>query len=314
MPLLKRKRVMGAKIEGTPGTAESITGAEAAFNVFNAVIQPNIEMQEREGQGGFSHLSAIPGQIAGTATFQLELIGDGAGGVPAWASVFLPPCGWVVNTGVFTPRSEAPGTNVKTLTIGLHENGLYKQLHGAVGTCVITFPNTSGENRILFDFTFQGIYSTPTDVAITSPTYPTRPPFVFKNAETLTLGSWTPIVSQMTLDFGNEIILREDATRPSGILTGLITGRKVIGTMDPESVLVATNSHVGKWLAGTEEALTIELDDGTDRVVFAAPKVQRTDVQEGDRNGNQTDDITFQCNRSASAGDDELSITFAATD
>lgn len=310
MPLLKRVRVMGAEIESTAGTAATITAPDAAFNVFNAMIQPNIEWEDREGQGAFSHLPGVPGQRAGTATFQIEVTGDGAGGVPAWASTFLPACGWVNTMGTFSPSSEAPGSNVKTVTLGLFENGLYKQLHGAVGTFVITMPS---RRRVLFDFTFQGIYSAPTDVAIIAPTYPTTAPFIF-HAETLTLASWVPVLEQITIDAGNEVILREDATQSSGILTGLITGRKVTGTMNPEAVLVAACDHAGKWLARTEEALTVELDNGTDRVTFAAPKAQRTDIQEGDRNSNQTDEITFQCNRSASAGGDEFTIAFAATD
>jgi hypothetical protein len=32
----------------------------------------------------------------------------------------------------------------------------------------------------------------------------------------------------------------------------------------------------------------------------------------GDRNGVVTDEITFQCNKSAAAGNDELSFTFSA--
>lgn len=309
MPLLKRVRVLAAKIESTAGTAEALSGTEATFNIFNAMIQPNIENEEREGQGGLSQLSAVPGGRGGTATFQTELQGDGAGGIPAWASTFLPACGWIASSQVYSPAN-ATGSNFKTLTLGLYENGLYKQLHGAQGTFTVTFPS---RRRVLFDWTFTGIYSEPSDVSILTPTYTTNAPMSFY-AETLTLGSWTPTLEQVTLDAGNEVILREDATVSAGYKTALITGRRVRGTMNPEAVLVATANHVNKWLARTEEALTIEIDNGTDRVTFAAPKCQRINVTEGERSGNQTDEIEFQCNRSASAGSDELTITFASTD
>lgn len=310
MPLLRRVRVLAAKTETTVGTAISLSGTDGAFNVFDATIVPNIDSEQREGQGGFSHLASVPGLRQGTCTFKTELSGDGSGGVPGWASTFLPACGWVDSTGTFSPKSEAPGSNVKTLTIGLYENGLYKQLYGAMGTFKVTF--TAGRIAMV-EWTFTGIYSEPSDAAIIAPTYPTTAPFRFY-AETLTLGSWTPTLEQLTLDAGNEVIAREDASKESGILSALVVGRRVTGSMNPEAVLVATANHVNKWLARTEEALTVELDNGTDRITFAAPKCQRTNVVEGDRNGNQTDEIEFQCNRSAAAGNDELTIAFAATD
>ena len=81
--------------------------------------------------------------------------------------------------------------------------------------------------------------------------------------------------------------------------------------MNPESRLVATYDVFGKWLAGTEEALSIVLDDGTDVITFSAPKLQRTNVQEGDRSGLQIDDVSFACN--PSSGDDEFTIAFSAS-
>jgi hypothetical protein len=39
MPFLKRKRVLAAKIEGTIGTAEVLAAADAAFNIYDPMIQ-----------------------------------------------------------------------------------------------------------------------------------------------------------------------------------------------------------------------------------------------------------------------------------
>ena len=68
------------------------------------------------------------------------------------------------------------------------------------------------------------------------------------------------------------------------------------------------------WEANTERALAIELGGSSangNRVVIDAPKLQIVNPQEGDRNGIQTDDIEFQLNASAAAGDDELTLTFS---
>lgn len=300
--LLRRKRVLAAKIEGTPGTAESLSASDAAFNVFNATMQPNITQEEREGQSAFSPLPSIPGARAGTCTFAIELTGGGS--TPAWASTFLPACGLKETTGTFAPLSEGPGSNIKTITIGLYENGLKKTLRGAMGTAVFMF--TAGQ-RVMIEFTFTGIYDAVADVSILAPTYPTATPLRFVSAD-LSLGSYTPIIREMRLDLGNTVVLREDANDPSGYISAIVTGRKIVGTMDPESKLVATEDSYGKWLSMTERAMSINLGSTGNMVDIDAPKLQFTNLQEGDRDGIQIDTISFQLNRSASGGDDELTI------
>lgn len=309
MTLLRKKRVLAAKVETTPGTAESLTASEAAFNIYNAEMQANIETIERMSQASFSQQSSIAGPRGGTCTFTTYLEGDGAGGVPAWASTFLPACGYVVSTGTFSPTTEAPGSNVKTITIGLYEDGLKKTLAGCAGNCVITFP---AGRLIQFDWTFTGVWQAPADVAILAPTYPTVRPLRWASS-TYTLGAASiGTTGQVTIDLGNEVVLRPTGTTASGYAHALITGRKTTGTMDPESRLVATESVWSEWLSGTEQALSLAVDDGTDEITFAAPKLQRNNIQEGDREGVQVDQMTFQCNKSAAAGDDEFTIDFAA--
>ncbi len=173
MPLLKRKKVLAAKIETTVGTAESLTAADAAFNVYNPMIQANISMEEREGQGGFGYLPAVPGGYGGTVTFRTMLEWDGSSTEPAWADTFFPACGWVKTIGTYNPTSQEPGANVKTLTIAVYEDGVRKTLAGCMGTFVVTLP--TGRPGYI-DWTFTGVWQAPSDVALISPTYPTVTP------------------------------------------------------------------------------------------------------------------------------------------
>ena len=83
--------------------------------------------------------------------------------------------------------------------------------------------------------------------------------------------------------------------------------------MDAQSRLVATEDVYGEWLTGTEQALSLVVADDNDTITIAAPKLQRNNIQEGDREGVQIDNITFQLNKSAAAGDDEFTIDFDAT-
>jgi hypothetical protein len=85
----------------------------------------------------------------------------------------LAGCGIAITNGTLSPRNEAPGTNVKTLTLGLYENGRRKLMSGAVGNVVFNF--VPGE-PVMMNFTFRGVYQGVSDTAILTPTYPTITP------------------------------------------------------------------------------------------------------------------------------------------
>src|SRR6056297_2341837 len=124
MPLLKRKRVFAAKVEATAGTAETLTASEGAFNAYNVMIQPTVTVEEREAQASFNRLAGVPGARQGTATFRTDIHYD-ATNIPTWASVLLPACGFVDDDPSFLPKTAAPGTGVKTLTIGCFQDGMF---------------------------------------------------------------------------------------------------------------------------------------------------------------------------------------------
>ena len=318
--LLVKRRILAAAIESTPGTAETLDAGDAALNVFDVVVNPNIEMSERMGQSTFSPLPAVPGARAGTLAFKVNLHGSGASGgaSPDWADTLLPACGLVETDDVFQVNSSYPSAagSVKTVTLGVYEQGLtganalMKKLKGAMGTASFHFePGKIG----YVEFTFTGIWLAPTDATMLAPTYPTVIPPRLAGSAT-TIGAWSPKYAELSLDLGNDVQLREDPSDASGYLCAYIGGRTVTGTLNPEADLVTDRDSYGTWLAGTEAALSAQLGAGGDdfnTLTFAALKAQLTNVQEGDRNGNQIDDITFQCNRSAAGGDDELTITFS---
>ena len=113
------------------------------------------------------------------------------------------------------------------------------------------------------------------------------------------------------------VVLREDGGRLTGAeIEFMATQERIVlrncGTIDPESSLVATKDPYTEWLARDEAALSVIFDDNIDLITIAAPKLQFSNIQEGERGGNQIDQIDFVCNRSAAAGDDELTITFAS--
>lgn len=307
MPLLRRKAVFAAAIEGTIGTAESLDGTDGVFNARDFSLQPNIAMTRREGQGGFNYLTSIPEGMTGTCTIVHDLTYNGTD-IPTWASVLLPACGWVDATGTFSPKSEGPGSNVKTLTIGHYKDGKRSLLSGAMGTFKIVCP--TGKVAYI-EFTFTGKYSSnETDTAIIAPTYPTVSPLRFA-AGALTWNSVALCTSNVEIDLGNSVIMREcvNATDRSGYVSALITNRAPVITADPESVLVATQDRDAHWLSSLPYSLVARVGASGSAITFTASKAQLENKQQGNRNDMLTDDLTWLATAGSSV-DTELTIAF----
>jgi hypothetical protein len=309
MVMLRRRSVFAAKIETTVGTAESLTGAEGAFNAEEFSIQPSIAMTRREGQGGFNYLPGIPEGMQGTCTVKFGMSYDGTT-VPTWASVLLPACGWVETTGVFSPVTQGPGGagNVKTITIGHYKDGKLALLSGAMGTWKII---AETGKRAMIEFTFTGKYSTnETDTALIAPTYPTTLPLRVA-AGALTWNSVALCTSSVEVDAGNSVVMREcmNATDRSGYVSAIVTNRQPVITADPESVLVATQNRDNLWLTSSPQAFSMQIGVTGTSITIAAPKAQLENKQQGGRNDIMTDDLTWLCTQ-GSAADTELTLTF----
>lgn len=308
MALLTKKRVLGAKIETTPGTAETLTGAEAAFNVWDSIIQHETEMMEVLGQSGFGRRASVPGGYIAKVSFKSHMGWDGTSTEPSWADTFFPACGWVKSAQVFTPRTEAPGSNVKTLTLGVWNDGKYKVVKGCMGNFKIIAP--SGKLAVI-EWEFTGIYVPETDASIVAPTYPTASALRHANS-TSTWNSVALCYSTITFDAGNTVTPLECAAA-DGYGMAIVTDRNSKVTADPESKLVATQDRHAAMLAMTEAALTYDIDGPTNSVItIAAPKAQIVKNTEADRNGIVVDQIEWQLNKNASAVDGESTITFTA--
>ena len=309
MPLLKRRRVLAAKVETTIGTPIALAGADGAFNAYDVIIQPSITIERREAQGSFNRLAGVPGAQMGRATFKTDLGWDGTATVPTWASVFLPACGFVNATGVFTPRSEGPGSNVKTLTIGCYLDGKFKSIAGAMGTFKINLP----AGRMAFiEWDFSGVWQEPSDVALIAPTYPDALPIRFADA-TVQYDAVDLVVENVTVDAGNNVIMRESAGTLAGYISALVTDREPKITANPEAVTVATQDRYGAWVDSTEAAFTVALNGPTtSTLTISAPAAQILNVQEADREGLVTDEIEWGCNKNGADADEELSLTFTA--
>jgi len=235
--MLSKVKLLACKTEGTVGTYEALTGTEAVYNAFDTNFATGAEVIARGGQGALGQLAAQIAMKVGVITFRTELYGDGAGGVPAWASVLLPAVGFTNDSGTFRLRSEMPGSNVKTLSMSTYEGpGLRRSIRGAVGDLsIVVMPG----KFVDFNWTFTGAYVGTTDTAILEPTHPTQSP-LRASSGTTTIGGVAACYSQMTINLGNVVTPRPCITAIDGLHSFAITDRNINGTLDPESRLVAT--------------------------------------------------------------------------
>lgn len=310
MPLLRRKRVFAAATESTAGTAESLDATDGVYNCYDLQIQPGIAMGQREGQAGFGMLSAIPGMRVGTATFRTDIAWDGTATLPNWAEILLPACGWVKTSTTFNPTTEAPGSNVKTLTIGAYIDGVFKSIFGAMGNFQIICP--TGRTAQI-QWTFQGAWATPSDVALIAPTYPTVVPIRYASATTQ-FNSNNLCLENLTFNSGNTLTPKVCPDNAAGLDYFLATNRQPTATGNPESSLVATTPHYTDLLTPTEAELTTTLDGiSTSTIELSMPKAQIQSISEADRDGLVVDNITWQGNKNGTTADQELQIIFTAT-
>jgi hypothetical protein len=320
MTILKENRVLLAKLETTVGTPIALADADGVFCAYDVEISPNIDFQQRDQQGGMSQLEGKTGSETCQLTFKLGLTGDGSGGKPAWAETFLPACGFVNKAGnVYSPSSKGVGVGAggsgaatpRALTLGVYEGngGIKKQLFGATGNVKFTF--AAGQIAIA-EFTFMGVWSDVADnTNLPAPNYPAEKPLSVLGTTMTVGGSAVPCWNALTLDLGNNVVMRPCATASKGVFSSLITNRRVVGAFDPESAQAGTYDPYNDWTDQDVRAVALALTDGTDTMSFAVPVMQITSVGETDRNGIVADQIAFQACAASDAGDDELTLTFS---
>jgi hypothetical protein len=184
-------------------------------------------------------------------------------------------------------------TGIPSGTLAMYRDGRRKGMVGARGNFVMTA--TLGE-AIRFGFAMQGVYDPVIDAALLGPTFETTRPYVFQGMD-VTAQGFAAKLGQLTFDMGNDLQPRAyvAADVPYGVKSYRINGRAPTGSMDPEAELVATEDFWGK--ASDDDAtgsLHFEVGSGTGQVIkIACPRIEYDDVSEGERGGDEVDNVAF---------------------
>lgn len=257
--LARRSLLMKVETDyGVDPTALTGTDEIEAYNIVPAV---GPQMTEIPGLGGaMGSLGLIPGVRLAQVSF--EQIWRGAGSAyddsPVVAPNFHLPlrgCGFQATFAAdpkwtYVPRST--GFESMALYV-LQENGPSIKILGAFGdaqlVCQVGRP-------VVARYTFTGIYQTEADdtpafaqkvFTVGSNQYPV----ILSSAFQVSTENYAAPWSQLSLNLGNMLDLLEGPNAASGVAGAYIANRRPTGTIDPETVKVATFPWITKLEAGT---------------------------------------------------------------
>jgi hypothetical protein len=287
------------------------TAAANAFEVISDLaITPTGELNSRAPYGNtLSPSRSLMGKRWYEISFIVELRGSGDADVaPSGLGDLLEACGMseTVTEGevVYAPMSTKD--LMASVTLYIYLDGLLHVFSGCKGTvkllCVV------GQTSKL-EFKLMSIYAAPTDVAIASPTYDsTVPPVVLSAA--FTFDSEAFAIQQLEIDLANVLVAKESLNEATGISGIAIVGREPKGSINPESMLIASYDLYTIWTASTQKEISIVIGsaDGN-KYTIVMPDVVLESIGYGDRNGIRTNELPFRLTKDSSAGENEISIT-----
>lgn len=307
--MLKNREVLLAKAEVTYNTDPVPTAAA------NAILVENLgwsfvgaRMAERPAiRASLGQLKPIYAGSLMQFSFDVEIKGSGAAGTAPEIGVLLQGCAMsetiVASTSVtYKPASTAH----KSLTLYFHQDGLLYKLTGARGR-VKAMLRVGEVGKLSFEFV--GHFSGPTDVALPTPTYNATVPVPALSAA-FSIDSYSAIVTGLEFDLGNNVVTPGDIAKADGYGEIQIVQRKLTGSFDVETVLVAAHNFISKWTGGNAMALASGTVGATagNRYAVSMPAVTYTEVGKGDKDSISTFDLSFQ--GAESTTDDEVSIAF----
>lgn len=318
--LLSNRCQVAIKKEAVPGTAETLAAANVVMTTELPVWTPDVSVKPRKVlSASLDERGVVPTTRAAKIDFKMALRGTtGAPVDPTNLSDYVVPfkgCGLdvVVSGGAgseICTSTPGAGSPANQCSLAIYRDGKQYLVHGASGNLKITLVAAT---FVLLEFSFMGLYNTPTDVALLAPTYPTVVEPVFKDGALTILGFATPKAGTITLDLGNKIALRPSPNGPTGYFTAQITDREPVITIDPEEELAATKNWWNEFILGT----TGSIDTGSfpstgaqyNKFQITAPKCQYTKGSQSDRDGIAVTSLDVQPRANTDGGNDAFSIT-----
>tara|TARA_B100000683_G_C12492526_1_gene555064 strand:- start:342 stop:1484 length:1143 start_codon:yes stop_codon:yes gene_type:complete len=188
-----------------------------------------------------------------------------------------------------------------------YQDGHKFSLVGGRADYSITLP--SGEKGTI-EFTIRGSWEEVVQESNPTPTLnDAEAPLV--ESMNLEVAGYAPLgVTNLALSGANSLSKLPDMNASEGLRGMGVTGRQPAGSFDPEAVELSQYNPWSEWKAGTLGEISFQLGSAPgNRIFVCMPKVQRTSVAYGDREGTVVYDEAFELKRDV-VGDDELRLVF----
>lgn len=144
--------------------------------------------------------------------------------------------------------------------------------------------------------------------------YQTTTPPILQDARLKLLNgqSYSPVFSSVSLDAGNEIVVRKDGNSFNGLQTARITARKPAGSADPEMMSQSSFDIFNDWFNGVPAQMSFQLGKGSDgnSMFVWGKKAQFTGNADGERDGISVVSSEFMLAGDYTSADDEYSLVF----
>lgn len=311
-----RRASLAVEIETTYGTNPTPAAADIILveNVVHTVLQE--QARDERLSGLVAQLPDIPGGRTVSIRGDAKLRGAGvaySASVKPEVDAILRAMGFAatgafgIGTEKWDYKPQSGATLGESVTAGLyHENAPSGFALGAYGRGRIAM--RAGAPAIL-SAELTGLYVEPTAETLLTATLPTVMAPVFRSGAVSFDAVTTFRVSSVELDIGNDLQYLPSVNDAQAYAGVIIADRRLVLTLNPEAVAVATYNFHSKRDTQARVSLTWQI--GTvqyNRIKFSAPKTQILEVAETRRNGLLAYQLT--CLLAADTGGDELTITF----
>lgn len=299
MPLLYNKKTLAVKVEGTYGTAETLTNAEA-MRVNDLTMKVASEVIAREkSTGALGSDVGVPSARKIELKFKNYAHGDGSSGDPAWATALFQSCGFAKSTNSYATSSTT--TDWKGMTAAINRDGRRLIGRGFMGNHRQIWK--SGE-PVLMEWDYVGAVNAATTVytdttQLSGMSFESAVPPIFAGSSSLTIDSSTAFkIASAELDLNTNPFAREDPNAVGGYIGGWLTNIMPTIKIDPEAVTVATKDWGTAFFGASEITIILVANGGTgNTMTTTCTNCQlKSYPEEVDRNNLLADSLLFQVN------------------
>ena len=270
-------QLLTAKEETVYGTDANPTAAANAVLAQNVKLTP-MAATEVTRQHARPYQGARPSLLVGKhmkLSFEVEAKGSGTAGTAPGFAVFLRSCKMAEVIAAAASVTYNPvSTGHKSCSIYFYIDGVLFKIIGARGDWKYKL---TADGIVVIEFTFTGLFTQPTSVAVPTPTYGSQLTELPQEASTETVPTFsigafaTAGLRSLTFNAGNNVVFRNIVRRRQVIIPASDESLE----FQIEAEALATFNPFALAAAGTPQAVTLTHGIGAGKVVtLSVPQLQ----------------------------------------